>query len=81
MNSTDYMFEQMEKGVCRHPNLIPFVLVFVRKIYPNGYREPPEYDYSATNLNASELHVKKFLCLDCNAVIKAPNIYNLNDED
>jgi len=70
-----------ERDSCPHNHLVPFVLVFVRKIYPNGYREPPEYDYSASNINASELHVKKFLCLDCQEVIKAPNIYDLNCED
>lgn len=67
--------------MCQHTRVVPLVIVFVRKIYPNGYKEPPEYDYSASNINASELHVKSYLCLDCKTVIKAPNIYDLSLED
>lgn len=66
---------------CPHKRLQPFQLIFTRRIYPNSYREPPEYDYSATNLNATELHVKTYVCLDCNTVIKAPKIYDLKEEE
>ena len=67
--------------VCKHLRLYPFVLVYARKIYPNGFKEAPEYDYSATSLNATELHVKKFICLDCKTIINAPNIYECNLEE
>ena len=62
---------------CNQPNVQPFVLNYVRKIYPNGFKEPPEYDYSATALKANELHVKKFICLNCHRVILAPNVYEI----
>ena len=65
---------------CPHKNLQPFVLVYARRIYPNGYRSSPEFDYSATSLNATELHVKEFICLDCHTIIKAPNVYECDKE-
>ena len=70
-----------QKPPCRHLRLQPFALVYVRKIYPNGFKESPEYDYSATSLAATELHVKKFICLDCNTIINAPNIYDCAEEE
>ena len=65
---------------CTHSKLLPFALIYVRKIYPNGFKAAPEYDYSATSLNASELHVKKFICLECQTIIDAPNIYECKEE-
>ena len=66
---------------CQHKNLQPFVLVYVRKIYPKGFKHQPEYDYSATALNATELHVKKYICRDCKAIITAPNIYECQEKN
>ena len=65
----------MTKTYCQHINLVPLEVSFARKIYPNGYKNNPEYDYDVTALGATVLHVIHYYCPKCHAVIKAPKIY------
>lgn len=79
---TDYVFKQSgeqinkpKEQICKHKNLTPIEIDFARRHYPNGHREPAEYEYNVTALGATTLHVTKYFCINCKKIIKAPKVY------
>lgn len=66
---------------CKHQKLYPLEIAFAKVTYPNGYKEPPEYDYAVSMFNANVAHVKRLYCPTCDKIIKAPNVYDFNEKE
>ncbi len=57
---------------CKHLRLMPLEFWFAKVTHPNGYEEMADYDYATAIMTANVCRVKTYLCLDCQAEIKAP---------
>lgn len=64
--------DRVEEEVCLHKNIVPSEYNYAKVSYPNGYKEPAFYDYTATALYANVLRVTKYFCLNCRKEIKGP---------
>jgi len=64
-----------ENKICKHLNLVPLEVSFIRITHPNGYKEQPKCEFYVGISLATALRVRKYLCTECGEIIKAPSIY------
>ena len=60
---------------CKHLNLVPIEISFIRITHPNGYKEPPKCEFYVGISLATAMRVRKYFCPECQEIIKAPSIY------
>ena len=65
----------MFSDYCKHPNLVPIEVAFIRITHPNGYKEQPKCEFYVGISLATAFRVRKYFCPLCKEIIKAPSIY------
>ena len=60
---------------CKHLNLVPIEVSFIRITHPNGYKEQPKCEFYVGISLATAFRVRKYFCPESKEIIKAPSIY------
>jgi hypothetical protein len=74
---THELITPVEKRIppCKHLNLVPIEISFIRITHPNGYKEQPKCEFYVGISLATAMRVRKYFCPECHEIIKAPSIY------
>jgi len=72
---TDIIEEAKFSDYCKHPNLVPIEVAFIRVTHPNSYKDQPKVEFYIGITLATAFRVRKYYCPNCKEIIKAPSIY------